>query len=48
MFAFADTKKAGGINKNVKSPFALGFELRENLARQVACICSAWKSGRQR
>jgi hypothetical protein len=48
MFALADTKKAGGINKNVKSPVALGFQLRENLARQAACICSAQESGRQR
>lgn len=48
MFALADRKKAGDINKNVKSSLPSRFGHRENLARQVACICSAQESRRQR
>jgi hypothetical protein len=48
MLALMDRKMAGGINKNVKSPFDLGLGIRESLARQVACICGAQKSGQKR
>ena len=46
MLALIDRKMAGGINKHVKSLFALDLGIREIVARQVACICSAQESGR--